>query len=37
MKLAEQFATEQYEIFHQNCLAEPKKDDFDRFQENNNY
>lgn len=30
-KLAEQFATEQYEVFQQQRLAEPKKDDFDKF------
>lgn len=30
-KLAEQFAKEQYEIFHQQRLTEPKKDDFDKF------
>lgn len=32
-KLAEQFATEQYEIFHQQRLNEPKKDDFEKFLE----
>lgn len=32
-KLAEQFAKEQYEVFHQQRLAEPKKDDFDKFLE----
>lgn len=32
-KVAEQFATEQYESFHQQRLAEPKKDDFDIFLE----
>lgn len=36
-KLAEQFATEQYGIFHQQRLTEPKKDDFDRFIENKDY
>lgn len=36
-KLAEQIATEQYEIFHQQRLAEPKKDDFDKFIENKDY
>lgn len=30
-KLAEQFATEQYEVFQQQRLAESKKDDFDKF------
>lgn len=30
-KLAEQFAKEQYEVFHQQRLAEPKKDDFDKY------
>lgn len=30
-KLAEQIATEQYEIFHQQRLVEPKKDDFEEF------
>ena len=34
-KLAEQFAKEQYEVFHQQRLAEPKKDDFDKYLENN--
>lgn len=34
-KLAEQFATEQYEIFHQQRLTEPKKDDFMKFIEEN--
>ncbi|MEK9200179.1 virulence RhuM family protein [Ureibacillus sp. FSL E2-3493] len=34
-KLAEQFATEQYEIFHQQQLNEPKKSDFDYFLEQN--
>lgn len=32
-KLAEQLAAEQYEIFHQQRLNEPKEDDFDRFLE----
>ncbi|AAU25748.1 MULTISPECIES: virulence RhuM family protein [Bacillus] len=32
-KVAEQFANEQYEVFHQQRLAEPKKDDFDQFLE----
>ncbi|WJE30280.1 virulence RhuM family protein [Bacillus altitudinis] len=32
-KVAEQFANEQYEVFHQQRLAEPKKDDFDDFLE----
>lgn len=32
-KLAEQIATEQYEIFHQQRLVEPKKDDFERYLE----
>lgn len=32
-KLAEQFAKEQYEVFHQQRLIEPKQDDFDRFME----
>lgn len=30
-KLAEQIANEQYEVFHQQRLAEPKKDDFDKY------
>lgn len=30
-ELAEQIATEQYEIFHQQRLVEPKKDDFEEF------
>lgn len=34
-KLAEQFAKEQYGIFHQQRLTEPKKDDFDKYLENN--
>lgn len=34
-KLAEQFAKEQYEVFHQQRLAEPKKDDFMKFIEEN--
>lgn len=34
-KLAEQFAKEQYEVFHQQRLAESKKDDFDKFIESN--
>lgn len=34
-KLAEQFATEQYEVFQQQRLAESKKDDFDKFIESN--
>lgn len=34
-KLAEQIATEQYEIFHQQRLADPKKDDFEKFIECN--
>ena len=32
-KVAEQFANEQYEVFHQQRLAEPKKDDFEQFLE----
>lgn len=32
-KVAEKFANEQYEEFHQQRLAEPKKDDFDQFLE----
>lgn len=36
-KLADQIATEQYGIFHQQRLAEPKKDDFDRFIESKDY
>ncbi|MEK4826674.1 virulence RhuM family protein [Niallia sp. FSL W8-0951] len=32
-KVAEQFANEQYEVFHQQRLAEPKRDDFDEFLE----
>lgn len=32
-KVAEQFANEQYEEFHQQRLAEPMKDDFDQFLE----
>lgn len=32
-KVAEQFANEQYEVFHQQRLAESKKDDFDEFLE----
>ncbi|GIN13102.1 2-hydroxyacid dehydrogenase [Shouchella clausii] len=32
-KVAEQFANEQYEVFHQQRLAEPKKDDFEKFLE----
>ncbi|WP_153731836.1 virulence RhuM family protein [Sporosarcina obsidiansis] len=36
-KLAEQFAIEQYEIFHKQRLEEPKKNDFDRFIENKDY
>lgn len=32
-KVAEQFANEQYEEFHQQRLSEPKKDDFDDFLE----
>lgn len=32
-KLAEQFATEQYGIFHQQRLVEPKKDDFEDYLE----
>ncbi|MEK4700992.1 virulence RhuM family protein [Solibacillus sp. FSL R7-0668] len=36
-KLAEQIATEQYGIFHQQRLVEPKKDDFDRFIESKDY
>ena len=32
-KLAEQFANEQYEVFHQQQLAEPMKDDFEKFLE----
>ncbi|GED18938.1 virulence RhuM family protein [Kurthia gibsonii] len=32
-KLAEQFAKEQYEVFQQQRLAEPKKDDFERYLE----
>lgn len=31
--VAEQFANEQYEVFHQQRLSEPKKDDFDDFLE----
>lgn len=30
-KVAEQFVNEQYEIFHQQRLVEPKKDDFDKY------
>ncbi|MBU8598375.1 hydroxyacid dehydrogenase [Shouchella clausii] len=30
-KVAEQFANEQYKEFHQQRLAEPKKDDFEKF------
>lgn len=30
-KVAEKFANEQYEEFHQQRLAEPKKDDFEKF------
>lgn len=30
-EVAEQFANEQYETFHQQRIAEPKKDDFDEF------
>lgn len=33
--VADQLAFEQYEIFHQQRLSEPKKDDFDKFLENN--
>ncbi|KYD07961.1 hypothetical protein B4102_0595 [Heyndrickxia sporothermodurans] len=32
-KVAEQFANEQYEVFHQQRLAKPMKDDFDKFLE----
>ncbi|MCG7314464.1 virulence RhuM family protein [Priestia flexa] len=32
-KVAEQFANEQYDVFHQQRLAEPMKDDFDKFLE----
>lgn len=32
-KVAEQFANEQYEVFHQQRLTEPKRDDFDKFLE----
>lgn len=32
-KVAEQFANEQYEVFHQQRLAEEKQDDFDKFLE----
>ncbi|WP_214775572.1 virulence RhuM family protein [Exiguobacterium sp. s37] len=32
-KVAEKFANEQYEEFHQQRLAEPKKDDFEQFLE----
>lgn len=32
-KVAEQFANEQYEVFHQQRLAEPMKDDFEKFLE----
>lgn len=32
-KLADQLAKEQYDIFHQQRLAEPPKDDFDKFLE----
>lgn len=35
-KLAEKFALEQYEIFHQKRLNEPIKDDFDKFLEHKN-
>ena len=34
-KVAEQFANEQYEVFHQQRLEEPKEDDFDKFLEQN--
>lgn len=30
-KVAEQFANEQYEMFNEQRLTEPKKDDFDKF------
>lgn len=30
-KVAEQFANEQYEVFHQQRLAEPKEDDFQKY------
>ncbi|WFA05269.1 virulence RhuM family protein [Bacillus sp. HSf4] len=32
-KVAEQFANEQYEVFHQQRLAEPKRDDFQKYLE----
>jgi len=35
-KIAEQFANEQYEVFHQQRLINPPKDNFEHFLENNN-
>lgn len=34
-KVAEKFVNEQYEVFHQQRLEEPKEDDFDKFLEQN--